>query len=230
MPGIRDFVVTQAAPLADGPIKAGITRAMTAYDTLNTERAKVDNNPNYSPTGKRTETQKFIRSNLHEVVRVTKLAEKMKAKQAEKRKKLQPPAIDKTDVASAMLRARACDRLEKMGKGERKAFLASTSDPLYLAAVLEAPNDMIGGIDAETREMVLAKSIEIAHPGALAALERENQSVQMLDVAARVLAEHAAEIAGLPNVRALDELINTAIPDQRHLEADAERIVSAIAA
>jgi hypothetical protein len=52
----------------------------------------------------------------------------------------------------------------------------------------------------------------------------------MLDVAARVLTEHVAEVAGLPNVRALDEIINTAIPDHRHLDADAERIASAIEA
>src|SRR3982074_3727515 len=136
MPGIRDFVLTRAAPLPDGPIKAGITRAITVYDKFNTERAKIDNDPNLSDAGKRTKMQEFFKADLHEVVRVQKLAEKAKAKQAERRKKLQPPAIDKTDAAGAMLRARACDHLEKMGKGERKAFLASTSDPLYLAAIL----------------------------------------------------------------------------------------------
>jgi hypothetical protein len=229
MPGIRDFVFTQAASLADGPIKAGITRAMTAYDSFAAERAKIENDPNLSGAGKRQKVQEFLKANVHEVVRVQKLTEKTKAKQAEKRKKLAPPAIDKTDAAGAMLRAQVRTKLESMSRGERKAFLASATDPLYLAAVLEAPNEL-SGVDAETREMVLAKSIEIAHPGALAALERDNLAVQMLDVAARVLTEHAAEIAGLPNVRALDDLINTAIPDQRHLEADAERIASAIAA
>jgi hypothetical protein len=53
--------------------------------------------------------------------------------------------------------------------------------------------------------------------------------LQILDVAATVLSEHFAEAFDLPPT-ALDELINTAIPDQRHLEADAERIASAIAA
>src|SRR5437764_10459573 len=102
MAGIRDYVMTQAASLADGPIKAGITRAMSAYDQLNTERAKVDTDPNLSETGRRTKTKDFLKTNAHEVVRVKKLAEKAKAKQAEKRKNLALPAIDKTDAAGAM--------------------------------------------------------------------------------------------------------------------------------
>lgn len=196
---------------------------MTAYDKFDTDRAKIDNDPNLSDTGRRTKMRELLTADLHEVVRVQKLAER--------RKNLQPPAIDKADAAGAMLRARACDRLEKMGKGERKVFLANTSDPLYLAAVLEAPGEFTGVVDAETREMVLARAVEFAHPGALAALEKSSAEVTMLDVAARVLTEHAAEHAGLPNVRDLDELINTAIPDQRHLEFAAEQLIaSAIAA
>ena len=171
MPGIRDFVLTQAASLSDGPIKAGITRAMTAYDTLNTERAKVDKDPNLSETGMRTKTKEFLKANAHEVVRVKKLAEK--AKIAEKRKNVALPAIDKTDAAGAMLRMQIRSKLESMSKGERKAYLAIATDPLYLAAVLEAPNELTG-IDAETREMIHARAVETAHPGKLGALERDN--------------------------------------------------------
>jgi flavoprotein len=75
MPGIRDFVLAQAAPLADGVFKAGITRAMGAYDTLAIEHAKVRSNLNLSDTGKRTETMKFLKANAHEIVRVQKLVE-----------------------------------------------------------------------------------------------------------------------------------------------------------
>jgi hypothetical protein len=127
-----------------------------------------------------------------------------------------------------MLRMQIRTKLERMSKGERKAFLASATDPMYLAAVIEAPNEL-SGIDADTRDMIVARAVEMAHPGELAALEKSNAEIAMLDVAARVLAEHAAEIAGI-HPRALDGFLAEAIPDQRHLEADAERIVAAIAA
>src|SRR5260370_40895449 len=89
MPGIRDFILTQAAPLPAGPIKAGIARAMTVYDKFDTDRAKIDNDPNLSDTGRRAKMREFLTADLHEVVRVRKLAEKAKANLSERRKNLQ---------------------------------------------------------------------------------------------------------------------------------------------
>ena len=45
-----------------------------------------------------------------------------------------------------------------------------------------------------------------------------------------MLTEVACEVAELPNAKALDELVNSAVPDQRHLEADAERSTAPLAA
>src|SRR6266436_3528819 len=225
MPGIKDFVLTQALPYEAvhglQPITAAIKRAMGAYDTFNTEAKKIGADANLSAAGKKQKVQKFVSDQAHELVRVRMAAEKAKANLAKRRAKLQPPPIDKTDAAAAAIRSELRAQLVRMSAGERKAFLP-TADPMFWQAVLEAPNALTN-IDNDTRESVLSLAIESAHPGQLAKLEHDSEAIQLLEVASRVLSEVACEVAELPNAKALDELVNNAVPDQRHLEADAER-------
>jgi len=223
MAAISDFVKKQASALPDGSYKSAIGRAMTAFETFSVERAKIDANPHFNLAGKRANAQNYVKANVHEVARIRKLAERAKVKQSEQRKALQPAPIDKTDSAGSTVRSELRARLASMSKAERKVFLADArTSPLYFTAVLEAPNEL-SGVDDETREMVLTRAIEAAHPGKLAAIERDNQSIELLNVAARVLAEHVAEVAELPNVKALDDLIDSAIPDHSRLDEEAER-------
>jgi hypothetical protein len=232
MPGIRDFVLTQALPYEAvhglQPVTAAIKRAMGAYDNFEAEARKIKADQHLSPLGKKQKIQKFVSDQAHELVRVRKHAEKAKARMAERRAKLQPPLIDKTDAAAAAIRSELRAQLVRMSAGERKAFLP-TADPMFWHAVLEAPSALTG-IDNDTRDAVLSLAIESAHPGQLAKLEHDSEAVQLLEVASRVLTEVACEVAELPNAKALDELVNTAVPDQRHLEADAERSTAPLAA
>jgi hypothetical protein len=115
-----------------------------------------------------------------------------------------------------------------MSAGERKAFLP-TADPMFWQAVLSAPNALTG-IDNETRETVLSLAIENAWPGALAKIEHDSEAIQLLENASQVLSEMACEVADLPNAAALNDFVNTAVPDQRHLEADAIRNTAPLAA
>ena len=228
MPGIRDFIHSQALRY-DGvhglqPVLASIKRAMGAYDTFESERAKIAADANLSPLGKRDKIQKFVTEHAHEIVRVKKAAEKANANMAKRRTNLKLPQIDRTDAAAAAMRSELRNMVFQMSAGERKAFLP-TADPMFWQAVLEAPNALTG-IDSDTRQMVQSLAIESAHPGALAKIEADSEAIQLLQSTAQVLTEHAAEVAELPNVKALDELIDTAVPDQRHLEADAERNMS----
>jgi hypothetical protein len=50
--------------------------------------------------------------------------------------------------------------------------------------------------------------------------KKDAEAVQLLEVAARVLAEHVCEIADIPDGNALQEFVNAVIPDQRHIQAD----------
>jgi hypothetical protein len=232
MPGIRDFVLEQALRY-DGvhglqPVTAAIKRAMGAYDTFEAEARKIKADQHLSPLGKKQKIQKMVSDQAHELVRVRKTAEKAKANLAKRRDRLQPPLIDKTDAAAAAIRSELRAQLVRMSKGEIKAFLP-TADPMFWHAVLEAPNALTG-IDKDTREAVLSLAVESAHPGQLARIEKDSEAIQLLDVASRVLTEVAVEVAELPDAKALDELVDSAVPDQRHLEADADRNTAPLAA
>jgi len=147
---------------------------------------------------------------------------------AKRRAKLQPPPIDKTDAAAAAIGSELRAQLVRVSAGERKAFLP-TADPMFWLAVLEAPS-VLSGVDNDTRESVLSLAVENAHPGQLAKLEHDGEAVSLLEVASRVLSELAVEVAELPNAAALDDFISAAVPDARHLEADAERNTAPLAA
>ncbi len=232
MPGIRDFVIDRASlyDKVNGlqPVTAAIKRAMGAYDTFNTEAKKIGADANLSAAGKKQKIQKFVSDQAHELVRVRKTAEKAKANLAKRRAKLQPPPVDKSDAAAAAIRSELRAQLVRMSAGERKAFLP-TADPMFWYAALEAPNALTG-IDNDTRQTVLSLAVETAFPGQLAKIEHDGEAVQLLEVASKVLSELAVEVAELSDAKALDELIDTAIPDQRHLEADAERSTAPLAA
>jgi hypothetical protein len=233
MPGIRDFVLTRALPFEAvpklQPVTAAIKRAMGAYDSFEAEARKIAADQHLSPLGKREKVQGFVRTHAHELLRVRKHAEKAKARMAEKLKKLQPAPIDKADVASAMVRLNISQKISQMTPAERKVFFAGQLDSATCAAILEAPQ-WLTGINAEQRQTVLTAAIEAAHPGQLAQMEKDSEAIQLLEVASRVLSEMACEVAELPNSAALDDLVNTAVPDQRHLDGDAERSTAPLAA
>src|SRR5713101_3928085 len=173
MPGIKDFVLTQALPYeaVSGlqPVTAAIKRAMTAYDSFNAESRKIGADANLSAAGKKQKIQKFVSDQSHELLRVRLAAEKAKGALAKRRAKLQRPPIDKTDAAAAAIRSELRAQLVRMSAGERKAFLP-TADPMFWHAVLEAPSALTG-IDNDMRQAVLTLAIETAFPGQLAKLE-----------------------------------------------------------
>jgi hypothetical protein len=234
MAGIRDFVINQARQYeVEGsglqPITSAIARSMDAYQNFENESRKIADDANLSPKGKREKIQKFVAEHAHELVRVRTTVEAAKIRMSERRVKLQPPPIDKSDAAGAVMRAQIRDRFIAMSNGERKAALPNVENALYLQAILEAPNELLG-ITNEQREMVMSKAIEIANPGSLARLEADGEAVSLLEVASRVLSEIACEVTDLPNAAALDDFVNTAVPDQRHIEADAIRNTAPLAA
>lgn len=228
MPGIKDFVRGRIAPMADGFVKAAVTRAMNKYEELEREASAVARDENRSPIGKRKGLEDLVRKNAHEVVRIRKATESAKARLAERIAKLQPPSADKTDAFAAATCIKVCELFHAMSRGQRKVTL-STASLSYTQALLAAPVEL-SGLDPELREMAVTRAIDLAHPGKLAEIERVREDIQMLDVAARVLADMARDVAQLPNNRALDELISSAVTDTRHIDADIEHQTASLAA
>jgi hypothetical protein len=61
----------------------------------------------------------------------------------------------------------------------------------------------------------------------LARIQRNADAVQLVQQAAQALHDAAAEAAMLPS-REFGDFLNGVVPDTRHIEADAERIASAL--
>ena len=99
--------------------------------------------------------------------------------------------------------------------------MVPTMSLLYLQTLLEAPE--LVGADREIAEAARTRAINIVHPGKLDELERERAAVQLLTNATAAAADAMRDLADLPNAHALNDFLNSAVPDQRHIQADVER-------
>jgi hypothetical protein len=215
--------------MPDGPVKAGVTRALNAMSNFETETAgsiaKIRANADLTPDGKRKAVRAEVAKNAHEVLRIQKLADRAKSRFVEKRTKVQFPAVDRTDAITAAVYRAFWDKAAKMSPGELKALLP-TASLTFCQAILAAPIELIGAV-GNAREDVLSRAIEIAQPGATAAFDRD---MTALNVAAQALGDVVKGIADLPNNAALNEFLNTSVPDQRNIDADIERSTEPLAA
>jgi hypothetical protein len=90
-------------------------------------------------------------------------------------------------------------------------------NPALLAAVLEAPNAM-SGIDTQTRDLIISAVIERQNPGALTLLERMEESIELVDVAAKI----AAKAAEIPDA-AFNAFVEKSVGSTAVLDADINR-------
>src|SRR5439155_4343657 len=128
------------------PALAAITRALDAHTRMKTKAAEVAKDTHRTPIGKKDVMQRFVSEHAHEVLRIRKTVDTMRAKLTERRAKLMPPAPDPTNVASAVMKMGMLQMLREMkNPGERlKLLLAPDADPRFMEAVLEVPNVMSG--------------------------------------------------------------------------------------
>jgi hypothetical protein len=225
MPTMEEFILERAGPFADvpalQPALAAITRALDAHTRMKTKAAEVARDTHRTPIGKRDVMQKFIGANAHEVVRIRKSVDVMRAKLAERRAKLMPPPPDPTNVASAVMKMGMLQMLREMkNPGERlKLLLAPDADPRFMEAVLEVPNVM-SGINDQARELIVTNVIEKRHPGALAQIERVEEAIELVDVAARVAFNTGRDAAEFPSDDVFSKFVETSVGATGALEAD----------
>ncbi|MBR0793979.1 hypothetical protein JQ615_01105 [Bradyrhizobium jicamae] len=219
-----DFMTKTIDAMSDSPVKAYLRRTISTQAAFEQAAVKFASDQNLSPSGVVNEGRKHLKAHAHELVRVRKIAERASAHIADQRSKLKLQAVDPTDAASAILRGQVRDKLA--GKSSKEiAALAPSLSPLFLSAIIEAPELL--GIDQNAAEAVRDAAIERAYPGELAKLRDQQDAVNLLINAIRPLADAARSLAGLPNEHALNEFVNEAVPDQRHIEADVERSLAA---
>jgi hypothetical protein len=200
------------------PALAAITRALDAHTKMEKKAAEVARDTHRTPIGKKDVMQKFVGENAHEVARIRKTVDVMRTKLTERRAKLMPAKADPANVASAVMRMEMRTILRAMkNPGERLRLLLD--DPAMMEAALEASNTM-SGIDNQMRELITTNVIERNHPGALAAIEKAEEAIELVDVAARVAFNTGRDAAQFPNDNVFASFVETSVGATGALEAD----------
>src|SRR6266481_4605704 len=79
------------------PALAAITRALDVHTKMEKKAADVAKDTHRTPIGKKDVMRKFVGEHAHEVARIRKTVDAMRAKLTERRTKLMPPAPDPTN-------------------------------------------------------------------------------------------------------------------------------------
>lgn len=211
------------------PVRAAFHRALDTHKTFRAKAAEIAKDDKRTALGKREKAQAYIGTEAHRVLRTHKTVEKIKGKFADREKALQPKAPDPANVAAAVARSDLRNMLRGMPIGQKMALLlAPDADPMLLSAALELPN-YASGINDQTRQLITAAVIERENPGALAALERDREALELLEVATRVLDNTARDVAGFPNDAVLSDFLAKSVGDTARLDADIDHEISAAA-
>ncbi|SCB37609.1 hypothetical protein GA0061098_1007151 [Bradyrhizobium shewense] len=216
----------QAAGIPNATVRITFDRLIELHRELMATAAKIRGDNDLTAQGRINKGRDEGKKIAWKVIRAKAFAARLNERINEKSAKIELPPFDKADVAGAHLRSQVRERLPKSAK-EIKA-LVPTMSLLYLQTLLEAPE--LVGADRETAEAARIRAIDIVHPGKLDELERERAAVQLLANATSAAANAMRELAELPNAHALNDFLNQAVPDQRHIQADVERETNLAAA
>jgi hypothetical protein len=233
MTTLREIITERFGTNTDGwrgPAKIELSRALDAEDAVRAEHAKINADPNLSALGRQDATRKFLTSApAKQLVRAQRSVEAMKAKLAERRANLKPPAPDRTDASAAVLRSEMRTQLRGMKNGERmQLLLAPDADPTLVAAALEAPN-FSTGITDQTRELLTNAVITKRYPGAIAEIEQAEDVVEMLTAAVQTTERTIYRAGDFPSEKAFGDFLTGAVPTTAHIDAELNRNFSTLA-
>lgn len=215
-----------------------------AYVALNKAaedgRAKASalkNDPNYTPVGRANQMKNWLLGDGLAPVKAARGA--MKAAQAEidaTRAKMTGAAIDKSDVAGAVLRTDLRAWFRGLDPAARTARLVMKDIPQDLKlAILEAPPEL-SGVSAEQKAAVERDEIEARHPDEVAKLDLISQAMLALESAERAalmtftdevgvsrhdIATELGEPDLLTREGRIDHFVDAGLPDERKPEEQA---------
>jgi hypothetical protein len=222
MPDYLTFMDDTKAAMPDGPPKAALGRVINLHRDIEAAKAANYRNRDLSPEGQVKSARETLKKTAADLVRANLTAKRLAGRIEEKRASLKLPEIEKTDVASAMARAQARDRLN--GKSAKEiAAMVPTMSLLQLQAIVEAPE--LAGVNANVAEAARNRAIEIVHPGRLAVIDAELDAVRLLQNATNALYDAAGQLADMPS-HALTDFVNQAVPDTSSIERDVEIVTA----
>lgn len=208
------------------PVKAALDRILDAHDSMREKHAAIGKDSKLSAEGRKDAVRKHLaEATGRDLYRAGKAVEAMRAKLDKERAALVTLAPDKDGGA---MREEMRTVLRGLDIGRRAAMLmAPNADANLLRAAIEAP-DFLSGIDANIRAAVADRIVEMAHPGALAELERDAAAVEVLEAACRVTANAARTAGEFPTDGLFAEFLNEAVaPRTAAIDQEVERALAA---
>jgi hypothetical protein len=121
-----------------------------------------------------------------------------KAELAELRAKVKPPALDKTDLVSAMLRAEMRDWFRSKPQSERDRLTADPTkiDPDLARAVMEMPAELTG-VSEMHRNALIERAVEAEHGNTIAEIHDLERGIELAERAVEVSRDEIRKDTGL---------------------------------
>lgn len=176
--------------------KGVLESVLTASDQLAARAAEIDKDANLSAIGKNAAKKTFVGKATKVALNLADI--ELRAARADLnnwRARIQPTlAVDKTDVAAALLRSESRALLRGMTHAERaKLLLENGADQRLFDAVFEAP-DFMSGVTPDVRSAMVERAIESKHPEHLASIAATEAAVELAEAAFKVVSD-AARVA-----------------------------------
>jgi hypothetical protein len=166
---------------------AGIARA-----------SELKGDPAYTPIGRRQQMAEWFKANAVPKVKAARNALAINEREIEAtRAKMTGAAIDKTDVAGAMLRSEIRSWLRGMDPAKRNAMIVTGELPQTAAiAILEAPAEL-SGVSRQQHGKLQESVLEVAHPAEAARIRAMEEGAQALASMERAAVLNLIEATGL---------------------------------
>ena len=169
----------------DGQEEPAFGRLRQTYDNLlkavaglKEKQAEISKSENLTPKGQALELRKWATAQaLVPIAQAERVSLPVARRDVEtRRRNLTTDTVDKTDVASAVLRQEIRAHIRSMNADERLRFLKKPEE-IVAQAVIEAPA-YLTGVSKRMRSDIIEAAIEAAHPGELAAIKELEKALE----------------------------------------------------
>ncbi|CAN7208885.1 hypothetical protein LJR225_000723 [Phenylobacterium sp. LjRoot225] len=192
-------------PFPSGGVPEPAAALAPAYASVNAltdaaldKVAAINADQNLSPVGRKSALRDwFTREAAPVIKRCRDAMAKADSELDALRASMATSAIDKSDLAGALLRQETRSWLRTLEPARRSALLAvGPVDPLISAAVAEAPIEL-SGVTANQKASIEAQAIALAHPDKVRVVQVTEEAIEATAMAERAAAGTLQDAIGL---------------------------------
>lgn len=179
------------ARFPEGNVRTASARAafVKLLETAEAAGKKVDEikrDGRLTPVGAREKVREYLAGEPRQAFLAARLALKEGFELLRKaREAIRFPALDRADVAGAMLRREIRDKLAALPVNERLDLLGDDADILIVQSAFELPAPL-SIVPAESRDRIIQAHLSKAHPAATHDLKRDTAEIEVLRAAVAI--------------------------------------------